>query len=509
MATPPTAILTAAMPAQTVAPHTRDGMFLVTVRGERLVGPDGQEVLLRGVNANAFVAYNPSHPEAVPLTASSLREMAALGFDVVRLPLSLSLLEPRPGRIAKAYLDAVASTVAQARSQGLWVLMDLHQDRYNRHLFDGEADGIANWGVWPAGMPTVPTLLGLTNPAVQGAFTSFWLNVRVGRLRLWDIYDRGLQALGRRFRDQPGVLGYDVMNEPNPGFLLGPSFRTRHLLPFYRQAVASLRAVDPVHIVFVEPDLESAALGYVPWPRAALPFPNVVYAPHAYLPVGLVGSAHGLPPAVRGAAVREALDVLYARAYASARASGLPLWIGEFGVPPTPEGDRQIAHQIALQNRYKVGSAFWLWQIRPGAYPWEVVAPDGALAPDANRARLLASPHPTVVAGTTVSTRFRPADAHYELVYRADPGAGETTIAASSLTYPHGLEVQASSPFRLRTLVTPIPGGRLTGWQLVLPPQRGVVRVALEPKAAGGRRAPATGRATSSGRAAPTPECRA
>ncbi len=110
-------------------------------------------MFLRGTNANACVDDNPSRPETMPICAPSPSERAVLGFDVVRLPLSLSLLEPEPGRIAQSYLDRGAPMVAEARATGLWVLLDLHQGRYRPDRFDGEADGIATWAV---GRPACP-----------------------------------------------------------------------------------------------------------------------------------------------------------------------------------------------------------------------------------------------------------------------------------------------------------------------------------------------------------------
>lgn len=455
--------------------------FALHAGRDRILGPRGQEVLLRGINANALVQYNPRHPEAVALTAGSVREMAVLGFDVVRLPISLSRLEPAPGRISHAYLDDVARIVHLARQNGLWVVIDLHQDRYSRLLFNGEADGLAAWAIKDFALPRAPVLFGLTNPAVQAAFTAFWWNRRASGTPLWSAYDQALAALGRRFAGEPAVAGYDILNEPNPGFLLGRDFRGRHLLPFYRQAIGALRRADPAHIAFVEPDLEDAALGYAPWPRASVPGKNLVYAPHIYLPTGVVGATHGLPPRVRADAVALALIDLYARIERGARAMGMPLWVGEFGVPPSPAGDRQIAVELSRQNRAFIGSAFWLWQILPSAYPWQVVEPNGALAKNTQRARLLAGPHALVIGGREQSMAYQAGSGTFTLRYRGDAAAGPTVVAASSLSFPNGMRVESTAPYRLLATKLAIPGRVLTGWRVVLRPTHGDVTLTLKP----------------------------
>ena len=130
------------LPPRPVAAAGSPALFPLHVSGTSIVGPAGQVVLLRGVNSNALVQYDPSHPEAVPLTATSLDEMAAMGFDFLRLPLSPSELEPRPGQISRACLGRIAQVLGWAQASGIWVLLDLHQDRYAAGLYPGESDGM-------------------------------------------------------------------------------------------------------------------------------------------------------------------------------------------------------------------------------------------------------------------------------------------------------------------------------------------------------------------------------
>src|SRR5439155_5713467 len=88
----------------------------------QIVDETGRSVVLRGVNVNGLVDYwtkdlTPPYPissnayddgacpadsdvtTAVPLCERDLDQIAQLGLDVIRLPVSWSLLEPTPGRI--------------------------------------------------------------------------------------------------------------------------------------------------------------------------------------------------------------------------------------------------------------------------------------------------------------------------------------------------------------------------------------------------------------------------
>jgi endoglycosylceramidase len=452
----------------------------VRVQGTAIVGRLGQPVFLRGVNLNGLVAYDPHHPEAVPITAATVAEVAAMGFDLVRLPLSLSALEPSPGVFSPTYLAAIRQVLDWAQADDVFVLLDLHQDHYAAGLFPGEADGMPAYMVDTLGMPTRPILFGLTDPAVQAAFTAFWKDRRVGGVDLQAAYLAGLAELARAFGRAPALAGYDVMNEPNPGLDLSGDFARRYLLPFYARAVAAIRALDPVHPIFLEPDVVSMAAGLPPWPKLSFLKDGVVLEPHEYLPQGLLAGGHAQPAALAG------LSALYARSAQAAAADGLPWFVGEFGAPPTALGDAEVATEIGLQDRLLVGSAFWLWQIRPGAYDWNLVTTDGSIAPDPARLEAIASPHPVVVGGRLETLTWDPKSGVFRMAYRADPRLGPTVVVASSLDDPTGVTWQSD----VRPQVSVVTGraGRtvLRLWRFVLPAASGPVAFTLRPASAPG-----------------------
>ena len=103
----------------------------------RIVDADGHEILLRGVNVNAHIEYWQYDPDlftTYPFTAEDADMVAAMGWNMVRLGLSWSRVEPEPGVYDEAYLDELAESVAMLRERGIYTLMDLHQDPWSPHI---------------------------------------------------------------------------------------------------------------------------------------------------------------------------------------------------------------------------------------------------------------------------------------------------------------------------------------------------------------------------------------
>lgn len=119
--------------------------------GSRLLDRQGRTVVLRGVNARVDGVFDvrfddgrlPNEP--IPeLTPADCQRMAALGFNVLRLPINWSGIEPERDQFDEAYLLAVDAAIECAGNAGLVVIVDLHQDAYSKHI--GE-DGAPLWAV--------------------------------------------------------------------------------------------------------------------------------------------------------------------------------------------------------------------------------------------------------------------------------------------------------------------------------------------------------------------------
>ncbi len=103
----------------------------------RIVDDHGAEVQLRGVNVNSLGDYfqaNPSYPTTVPVTDADWAAMQAGGFDVVRLLISWSTLEPTKGHISQGYLATIHDAVAAAARHGIYSVIDMHQDAWGKYV---------------------------------------------------------------------------------------------------------------------------------------------------------------------------------------------------------------------------------------------------------------------------------------------------------------------------------------------------------------------------------------
>jgi hypothetical protein len=366
-----------------------------------LVDEQGRRLFLRGVNANGLINYAADYQEAVPLTADDFREMAALGFNLLRLPVSWSRIMPAPGRPARAYLEQIAATVSQAWAEGLYVLVDFHQDNYARDLAPGhESDGAPAWAV-VGGRHWNWRMSG--NPAVETAFSHFWRNHLVQGHGLQDQYLDGITLVAERLAAHPGVLAYDLMNEPDPGWTLPAYFEARYLFPFYTQAIDRIRQRDRHHAILFEPsvirDATNVAL------QCSHPFSqdaNLIYGPHCYTEVA------SPPFHPVGRRRNPCLWACYRTAAWEAQRFGVPWLFGEFGVNPAPAGDGWLRDQMRFQHQFGVGGAFWVWKQQPGFYNWGLVHPDGSLRSDTERAQILAEPRALALPGTHARVRYNP-----------------------------------------------------------------------------------------------------
>jgi endoglycosylceramidase len=158
--------------------------------GGAIVDSAGREVILRGVNVNAYAEYwqGTKYSTTFAFTERDAEAIAAIGWNVVRLLLSWSLVEPAPGQYDEAYLDEIAAAVDLLSGYGIYTIVDLHQDAWGPSLAAREdEDCPAGWE--PAfgwdGAPAWATLDGGADrctinhirelsPAVRNTFSAFF-----------------------------------------------------------------------------------------------------------------------------------------------------------------------------------------------------------------------------------------------------------------------------------------------------------------------------------------------
>ena len=237
--------------ARTFAP--RPANFNGFVRRDRteLVDGDGRPLVLRGVGLGNWLlpegymwrfgpgAESPREIEALVerlvgasdahifwhefrdryITEDDIAAIAAFGFDHVRLPINARVVQDAAGRPIEAGYALIDRLIEWCRTHRIWVLLDLH------------------------GAPGGQT--GTNIDDSPNNLPELFMDERHRRdtVELW-------RELARRYRDEPVVLGYDLLNEPLPN-----EWQHRYadeLVALYRDLTAAIREIDQRHLIMYE-----------------------------------------------------------------------------------------------------------------------------------------------------------------------------------------------------------------------------------------------------------------
>jgi endoglycosylceramidase len=346
------------LPALHAEPDAKD-------RG-RIVDARGREVLLRGINVDVLADHWQGSGQAPvqPFLPEDLALLRASGFNLVRLQLSWSRIEPRPGQYDEAYLAEAERYVEVFRKAGIYTILDVHQSAWGASLAAraGELcppglEPAVGWDGAPAWATLVPDLVPRCftqareiNPAVEAAWAAFWADAPgPDSFGIRTRYTSMLGHLARRMSRNDALAGFDVLIEP-------AAFTDAHqasLSALYAQALREIRAGErlarsPSRLFLFQPDARWSAVG-----RGAPPdFPrdrDVVYAPHLY---------------TQDAAVtRSRFETVRAEARAF---GGAPVLVGEWGADPARPAAYFTEHQ-ELQDAYRLSAALWTWSEGCGA----------------------------------------------------------------------------------------------------------------------------------------------
>jgi endoglycosylceramidase len=292
--------------------------------GQHFVDGQGRQVLLRGINMSGDAKVPPFKP----LVPSHFAHVQSLGYNVVRLLFIWEAYEPLPGAYDAVYLEYVTSLVRAAAAQGIYSLVDFHQDGMARTALGGCGDGFPAWAVQPASARAVPNngeacAAWARRLLLDGRVHRAWREFYSGRdaetqqphaQAARPHYLRMLRQVTAHLRGEPGLLGFDMLNEPwgNEQTEIGP---------LYAAAAAIIDEVSPEAFVFVSP--QALVGGGVQTQLSRPPGPNIVYAPHFYDPAVLALNMW----------LGNDLSWPFATMQAKAAQWGVPLFLGEYGAP--------------------------------------------------------------------------------------------------------------------------------------------------------------------------------
>jgi len=228
------------------------------------------------------------------ITREDIALIHRAGFNTMRVPLHYALLESDDAEGFKL-LDQL---LAWSRAENLYVVLDLHAAPGGQTGTNIDDSGGYPWLY--------------QSPQEQQQLIAIW------------------RRIAARYRDNPTVLGYDLLNEPIPHYPalahLNPS-----LEPLYKTLSAEIRKVDAHHILF---------LGGAQWDSNfsvfGKPFDsNVAYTFHKYW------------TAPDESVLREYIDFR--------ERFDVPIWMGESG----ENTDEWIAQFVKSLEKNKIGWAFW------------------------------------------------------------------------------------------------------------------------------------------------------
>jgi endoglycosylceramidase len=411
----PVGALTASVPPAHRGP-AQPGLPWLAVHDAKIVDDQGRTVLLRGFNDDALIESNSGPAPPAPLDSTDATIMQTSGFNVVRLPIVWSLLEPARGQFDAAYLEHIVDAVTLLNAHGMYVVLDMHFLGWSA-TYGGS--GAPAWAT-VAGIPDphwgpMPSILRLLSPAINVSTAYFWVtgDWQAEYLKTW-------QHVAARFRDNSGVAGYDLINEPH-SFPLPPfRFDKDQLWPFYAHAIDAVGAVDPNHLFFLDNDMA----GDIPTTVVPLSAPGVVYAPHVY-----TGAL--IPPDFTGdpQPLREHVDELAREANTVPAA----LWFGEFSINFDHMHSAQwVTAALDAFDDHHAGWAWWQWREAAG---WGIRSADGKRI-NTSFLKLLARPY--LAAAPSGVTADHGDGVHGSLAITAPAARGEGAIEVAWPEYSLG-----------------------------------------------------------------------
>lgn len=280
---------------------------------------------------------------AVP-SNETYENIAAWGFNSVRLPIAWANLEPEPPTVGEGgsvihrynqrYLAALDGIIDNFSRRGIAVILCMCQHKWSPGLLLGQSGGRSVTG---SGMPAwlYPDSV---YKQVYHAKRDFFANMN----NAWDWFTEAWKMVVERYAEDPTVVGVDVLNEPYYGTKWLPTPDDLHLDELYERVGKAIREINPRLLLIFE-DSQDRGDGLFGMHRSP-PFPNVVYSFHLY-------TDNWQPEGV-------ARTLAY---WERARGWGVPLWIGEFNRFGKAHVDwqDQLAEMLRYVRDEGIGWAYW------------------------------------------------------------------------------------------------------------------------------------------------------
>lgn len=256
------------------------------------------------------------------ITEADIKRIAELGYNSVRpaLDARMFLTEGDNPVYVDEGFEVLDNLVKWSKKYGIYVIIDMHAapgGQTGQNIDDSANDQ--------------PELF--MDKKYQDRLSGLWVKI------------------ADRYKNEPTVAGYDLLNEPLPQRTGAAAKYKNQLEPLYKQLTAAIRAVDGKHMVIVE-----GANWANDWSVFSAPFDsNMVYQFHYY--------CWDKPSALKS--IQQYLD--YRKQF------NAPVWVGETG-----ESDNAIYWATTEYfEANNIGWSFWPWKKMDAANaPYSIKPPE-------------------------------------------------------------------------------------------------------------------------------------
>lgn len=378
---------------------------------------DGRHVIPRG-----FVIVTSTGGHDLMFDADDYHRMVRLGanWQVIRLELK-KLSNFEGAQVDQAYLEKLDKLVELARNAG------------------------------------ITTVFKMTNYGMKGfSWEGFWAN----KHNEHDLYLEAWKVIWKRYKDEPAVFGYDLLNEPRKLTMEieYDDLVKDHLIPFYQILIDEHNAINEakyclIQSIFQNKGHKTNGIQYTEM-RHPIDRENVIFAPHIYQR----NMEHITPELERFQKEGAVLEA--------------PVFIGEWGYPTYFDGtDNSVfgeigqlkfiefyTHTAQEMDRLGMGAikAWFLGSktfqdfLPEGPSTWAIFTDDKLNGTIERKyiTDIIARPYPQAIAGDIESFMFDHATRTLDLSIRSDNSKGASRIfIGANRHYPDGFTIKINDNF--------------------------------------------------------------
>lgn len=441
----------------------------------------GRRRLFHGLNAVYKIPpYYPSRSQFDVKDSICDEDIANLkkwGFNVIRLGVLWNAVVPTEGQINSTYLSTMFKLVKDLESNGIYTMVDMHQDTLGAALC---GEGFPKWAVAKildlANFPKnstkafpAPFKLNITfgpdgypdlQSCVKNNFFFYYLTEEscaawgsfYNHSELWADFGFHWRAVASVFNETNGVLGYELLNEPWAGDLYHEPLRAisdkAMIEPLYKVLHKQIRSVDDNHIVFYEPlildsylDLVNHVPDITSGPGGPTYNDRQALAYHIYCPNDEAGDPVLLP--VCHQIVKKSWDIFNQ----TSRRIGGGYFLTEFGATGNDKNSTDFLDTMLNHADAHLASwTYWTWKsfediTTENPQTETLYEPDGSL--QMAKLSTLSRTYAQAIAGHPIDMSYDPHSSEFRLDYMIVSGiTGMTEIYFNEhLHYSNGFTV--------------------------------------------------------------------